>query len=862
MDNPLLIMPDPKIIDRDLGQPDRRQVKFPSLTTQQKRVQPKLESALQQLKEKNIQVASNPDGLVPEKILVIELKKFDQEIKKKLVEIAGFEWMFDYSEDTGEDEDFRIEYPNGDIEEVNSHFYISMANLASLKKLKSLWDTYCKNGGQLSGDVGKFKLLFQYLKDIRFWDTKDRLRNTGLYDDLEFKIENQVPEIIIEIELWPRKTQSLNDEAFIRVKNNVEAFGGEIVSSCLIDSIGYSAVLAKFPTVNVKQFYLANKNDIALLTNDDVMHFNPTSQCAIEVEDVEELEEAEVNAEVSVEQDALVVALLDGYPLQQHTAIKDSLIIDDPDDFAEHYESHHRIHGTSMASIIINGDASDGKLSKIGKVYCRPVMVPQQVPDIDGKRVEIIPEEQLPVDIIHRSVRRMFEGDGKLPPQANTVKIINLSIGDLRKRFEGRISPLAKLIDWLSWKYNVLFVVSAGNYYKKINLELTNKDYQAQNDEEKIAQTVGAIRKSLFEKRLLSPAESINALTVGALHADESGYTLIGDQVEPVKVGEMPSPINATSWGVKKSIKPDVLMPGGRLIYRNKAMTDGSNVELEPILNTAAPFGIKSAMPGTKGSLNAFGYTAGTSNATALATRKAAMVYETLSDLEKVAGNSLNKAHTSTIIKGLMIHGAELQGMDLKHYEEDNVNIRKYHISKYSGHGKLDMDRAHGCYGHQATLIRSGTFQSDKGHVHSIPLPDCLSGTNHLRRLIITLCWLTPINYSSQKYRGVKLWFAPDNKPSSEGNPLKVKDRELNHSQVRNGTVQHEILVGDKGMAYAKDKELSIKVNCMNDGLDMDGSFEIPYTLIVTVETPTANLPIYEEVQAKLKLMEKAKVKV
>lgn len=863
MENPLLIMPPPTESEKDSLPPYHpAPVNRPPFDIQVDKVSPKIEEVLEQLQNKVLRIDSNPDGLIPEKILVLELKKFDLEIKKKLIEIIGFEWVFDFEEKHQEsDEFYTVCKKTGERKAIDSHFYLSMANSQCLTKLKSIWDEYCENKGRVRHGYGKFKTLFEYLKDIRFWSTEDRLRNTGLYDDLIFKMENGVPEIAVEVELWHRSDEKLNNAAIERLKKNIEEFGGSVVSLFSLDAISYTALLAVFPTDCVQLFYTENLQDIDILTNDDVMFFNASSQCAVEVDELETLEESELkDSEVTLEQERPCIGLLDGYPLQGHEAIKDQLIIDDPDGFEEFYQSHQRIHGTSMASIIINGDANNiGK--KIGKIYCRPIMIPDSSPSIDGLHYEVVPKHLLPVDIIHRAVKRMFEGDGELPAQADNVKVINLSIGDFRKRFEGRLSPLAKLIDWLSWKYNVLFIVSAGNYCMNIDLGMSNSEYQAMNAEEKVKETVKNIKRNIYEKRLLSPAEAINALTVGALHDDDSNYVPAGDQVDPVKVGEMPSPINTTSWGVKRSIKPDILMPGGRQIYRNRAITDSMNVELEPILFPSAPFGVKSAMPGKQGTLNTYGYTVGTSNAAALATRKAGMIYETIQDLKLVAGNHINDQHTSTVIKGLMVHSAETDELDLELYKDNNKNLLKYNITKFSGYGKLNNDRAHRCYNNQATMIRSGSFVKEEGHRHSLPLPECLSGTNHLRKLIITLSWLTPSNYSSQCYRGVKLWFRADKDTSSDNNPLQVEARELDHRQVRNGTVQHEVFVGDKGMIFAEDKELIIKVNAKGDGLKLDGSFEVPYTLIVTIETPDNQLPIYEEVKEKLRIKELEKVR-
>ena len=57
----------------------------------------------------------------------------------------------------------------------------------------------------------------------------------------------------------------------------------------------------------------------------------------------------------------------------------------------------------------------------------------------------------------------LVKGDGDGVGVAPTVFIVNLSIGDQRRPFANLISPLARLLDYLAARHNILFLVSAGN---------------------------------------------------------------------------------------------------------------------------------------------------------------------------------------------------------------------------------------------------------------------------------------------------------------------------------------------------------------------------------------------------------------
>jgi hypothetical protein len=161
----------------------------------------------------------------------------------------------------------------------------------------------------------------------------------------------------------------------------------------------------------------------------------------------------------------------DGLPLQSHRALAGRLSVDDPDDFGADYEAQFRLHGTAMASLIIWGDLHSPGEPIPQPLYVRPIMQPFSQPGWDGlPPEERVREGLLIVDLIHRAVRRMFEGDGGEPATAPDVAVINLSIGIADRPFDGTMSPLARLLDWLSWKYSVLFLVSAGNHGRPIAL--------------------------------------------------------------------------------------------------------------------------------------------------------------------------------------------------------------------------------------------------------------------------------------------------------------------------------------------------------------------------------------------------------
>lgn len=264
-----------------------------------------------------------------------------------------------------------------------------------------------------------------------------------------------------------------------------------------------------------------------------------------------------------------IIAMFDGAPQANHPLLKGMLTVDDPDGFESFYEVRERVHGTSMASLILRGQDMSTIEEKIRKVYVRPIMKPETW---NNKVMEYIPDDFLLVDKIHEAVRRLFEPEaGQV---ASNVRIINLSIGIRYREFYNIISPLARLLDWLSYKYRVLFIVSAGNHPDEIETGIDFNNFKNLSDEEKDSIIIKFIDQDIRNKRLLSPAESMNALTVGAIFADNNDENPIGSLAKLCS-DNIPAVYSSFGSGINNAIKPDIFFPGGRNFVHEDYMHRG-----------------------------------------------------------------------------------------------------------------------------------------------------------------------------------------------------------------------------------------------------------------------------------------------
>lgn len=494
-----------------------------------------------------------------------------------------------------------------------------------------------------------------------------------------------------------------------------------------------------------------------------------------------------------------------------------------------------------MASLIIHGDLSTSGAALRRPVYVRPILQPHEMFD----RTEVVPSDELLVDLIHRAFRRMFEGDGALPAAAPSVRVVNLSIGDPARIFVRRMSPLARLVDWLAHLYNLVVVVSAGNH----GTESPAIPVSALSDPaETAAATTRAMQESSRHRRLLSPAEAINAVTVGALHEDGTDIDLPDSIVDLLPAGT-PATYSASGFGFRRSVKPDALLPGGRQVFL--APLDGSTdmAELVPATTLATGPGLAVAVPGNNGELDAINFCCGTSNAAALATRSISNIFDVLESLT-APDNEFpfpDAQYNPVLAKTLLVHAAgwhELRGEMARMLGVSGQEIRR-ELTRFMGYGPVHGDRLASADSTRVLLLGAGSITKDKRQTFRLPLPGVLSATTEWRRLTVTMSWLSPVNVRSQKYRMARLSFRD---PRDQ---LGIAPTEAEHNAVLKGTVQHQVFEGRAAVAFVEGASLNIDVDCRVDA----GSLPAPvrYAIAASLEIASSvQVDVHNQVRQQL----------
>ncbi|ATG75730.1 exopolyphosphatase [Zobellella denitrificans] len=859
---PLLVFPEKRVLPPEKGKgfPSGKQ-KIPGHGTQVARIDKQIEQLEQDFAKYQASLTGALAGLDPEMVLVIEIVGRLDDFKQA-VEAAGLEWLgeTELDEVDAEDDDFYELDAAGQRtgKSLSGRVFLAMSSMAGLQEILALW-TQWKVAGTVPHGKKKWEIVFSQLNVLRRWGIEETLVETGMIDRWNDLLDPIQPDekITFQIELFYRKRQETRQQNEALIGSLLESLGGKMLSRFLdIPQIAFHAVKAELPAQAIQtlltQVGTEGKDiDIELFKFSGIMYFRPTGQSLAASEEGEG--EPGVFPQ-SLSDLAPIAALLDGAPLQQHEALKDRVLIDDAFGLEAAYQPGERKHGTAMASLILHGDRSNPESEALRrKLYCIPVMQPDhQTRDHD----EHMPDDVFFEDRIHIAVRRMFEGFDDVPPQAPTIKVINLSIGDTAREFIHTPSPWARLLDWLSYRYRVLFCVSAGNYSEDIDLGLNQQQFDALSDDDRIDALIKGISQTLSSRRLLSPAEAINAITVGAAHTDDSGeaYPRHGQRVDILPSQVLFSPASRLGFGFRRAIKPDILMPGGRQLY-NAPIQNGSSTY--KINSSVAKPGQKVALDSKEqGLLSHEAFWRGTSNATALATRSAIRLYDMLDRLRAEEGENIPEELMSVLVKALLVHGAKQDNDGKRHLEQalkDSRNSRQFKqvIARYLGYGAVDIERVLSCTAQRATVLGCGEIRENEVHEYTFPIPLGFSSQKSWRRLVVTLAWLTPINTDHRNLREAKLFLEPGGSNWSN-QVLKLERQDGDHNQVTRGTVQHEVLEGKSQIQAFEDGEnLRIRVTCKNDATARLDAI-IPYGLAVTLEAKE-DIPIYQQVRARIK---------
>lgn len=837
---PLLRLEPSAPVDRSPGSPRNPGRPKPfSVASQRASFDPqfrRLETALNR-DPTGLTLRADPSALAPERLLVFELRGAITTFANAIRKVPGLE-LIDEEELESDDQD------------KSPEAYLLVPDAEALSNILSLWRRWIAGQGLGTGFT-PWRDVFATLRDLRVWGPQDRVQE-GDREILADEIYDltDTDEVALEIELVFRASEAIALTAEQDVAASISSAGGSIVSRCRIADIAYHALLAKLPVVAVRSIIDRLPEGISGL--DPVMHIRPQSiATSIDVNEASLVAESAPSAPT---EKPPIVALLDGVPVSAHPLLRGRLDVDDLFGLEPNALVAERTHGTAMASLILHGDRNLTEPVIGRRIHCLPVL---------GSSDQF-PPDRLIVDLIYQAVFAMREGEDATAPN---VIIVNLSLGNARKPFHGKQSPWARLLDRLSYRYGILFVVSAGNYISPFEIAsiATLRDFENASPADRAEQTLGALSRLITSRRLLSPSETVNGVTVGAANIDavqEAERRGARGRVDPFFPLQMANPSSALGPGFANSVKPDILMPGSR--EHLSMVSSGTTLTVKPS-GAGRPHGLKVAAPPREGGTSWEHYTGGTSAAAALTSRLAHRIHDALEDVYGEAFLVLPHHQRAALIKALLVHtaiwpadSASLIKQVLGPPENRQSVRQKDNIRRFLGYGLVDADAAIYCAEDRATFWAVGTLGQEKKCTIEVPLPACLSGQARLHSLHTTLAWFTPVLPGRQSYRSVKLsLMVPDD---LSGFRADVSKTQPDANQSSRGTVFSRRWEGQRAPTVGPNGALQVSIQREPDrGAKADEN--VPFGLAVSIAMPGV-VQLYDQARARVGLQVRPPVRL
>ncbi|WP_231729103.1 MULTISPECIES: S8 family peptidase [unclassified Sphingopyxis] len=766
-----------------------------------------------------LELRADATALAPERLLVFEVRGAIGPFANAVRSIAGLE-LIDEEEMQGDDDD---KAPVA---------YLMVPDLAALRNIESLWRRW--QAGRLERGETPWANVFERLRDLRPWGPADRVNDHEagvLALEVEGRPDNDP--VRLEIELVFRSNQPAADENAANVIAAIAARGGKLISSARIPDIAYHSLLADLPVWAVQQIIQRAEEGIAGL--ESVMYIRP--QAVATSLDVDDPQDGDAPEAAPALLGAPILALFDGVPVANHRLLANHIRIDDPFDLVPGALVANRTHGTAMASLIVHGDRNRHEMPLPRQIHVLPVM----------GNCDAFPDDRLVIDLIYLAVLRLRE---TMPD----VLIVNLSLGNAHRPFHGQLSAWARLIDRLSHRFGLLFIVSAGNQTAPFGVSAfpTSIAFEGANALERAAATKVAINNIAGNRRLLSPAETLNGVTVGACNedavtAEERGLARM--LIDPYPEYRTSNPSSALGPGFANAVKPDILMPGAR--EHLQVVRTHDHIDVRPNRPTRHA-GLRVAAPPANGRENIDGYTSGTSAAAALASRTCHRIHDALEAEYGDEFLGLPPISRAVILKALLVHPAEwpvdiasLIKQTIGPAGQGQASRQKDSIRRFLGFGYVEADDAVACAADRATFFATGQLLRDRTVTVEVPVPLAMGGRARPHSLSATLAWFSPVSPGRKSYRSCRLKIL---EPEAQGFAIRAHASQPDGNQTNRGTIFTRSWSGDRAPAVTP--QMTIPLHVQRDP-DQAAVIDEPvvFGLAVTMTMPGV-VEIYDQVRA------------
>ena len=769
-----------------------------------------------------VQISNSIHAADPQLVLVFEA--LDEQIDLSAVATnLGIEILIEAESAIAPTDEFELVSEEPRNPYIGSCLHAVCANQTAFDNLLSLWRMWRVTEGLPYG-YSKLRDLFAHLKDLRPWGPQDRLRAIDWDEYFAGHIDDRPQSI--EIELWYRRSDQKRRQSQQEVIALVEQAGGRVTASAIIDQIGYHGLKCTVPNQVLRDLASGNHDAVRVVRSANVMYLRVSGQALPVVSPPTETQ-GQIDSDLPTGDP--VLCMLDGVPAANHPLLRGRVEVYDPDDLLEKATVDELRHGTWMSSVAVWGDRGLDEAPAARPVLVRPILTPA---DDTENRIEELPAEELVPDLMWRAFRELFDGTDAQPAAGEAIAIVNISVGDPASPFETILSSWARIIDWLSYQYGVLIIVSAGNHQSLVLSPASSTEIAGLQGDDRRRATLDAIARQQHKRRLLAPAESVNAISVGAIHGDASTVDPQGYAVDPTDGLPAISPISPTGSGYRRSVKPDLAANGGRVFFRD-GITAQETISFAGI--SALGPGIRVATPSQFQET----HISGTSPAAALVARRAARLHDVVSDI--TAGLPITTRQRASAIKALLVHGAASPD----HSEHDPIPGENAF-----GNGAATRDYADGCASNEAVVLFIGSIGANEEQELLFPLPDGLN-VRETKRIEATLAWLTPVNWRHRQYRKAALSFVkPEGAIPRLGTPTGLSSDATTRGAT---TLQRQSWELQSTFASGQGSNMKVRVKCYEQAGGLLGErvdFAVALSLWVA---PALNVDVYSQVRAQVR---------
>lgn len=367
-----------------------------------------------------------------------------------------------------------------------------------------------------------------------------------------------------------------------------------------------------------------------------------------------------------------------------------------------------RQHGTSVAGLAMYGSLAEQLAS--GQLVARFRLASAKVVNAAGQ----FDDNQTVPAVIDEAIRRLHAEFG--------CRIINISLGDVRRLVGGRPSSWAMLLDQLASELDIVITVSAGNI-PPISARLA-------------ADGLAIYPSYMLEdgNRLYEPGSAVNALVVSSL-AGSTG--LAPDDADfadiiPLTEANDPSPFSRCGYGYQNCIKPDIAEYGGTAIWQGYSSTLTANRDSCGVLTLHENY-----------TQRLFAYRHGTSFAAPVAAFKAAAIFEAFPNA------------SANLVRALL-------GLSAEHPDRlvlTAAQTGKRSEFRYAGYGVAKLSNALESDDERPVMFVEDSLSIDRFAVYEVPIPPEFQTTKGRRRIRVSLAFDPPVRNSRKGYVGVKMGY-------------------------------------------------------------------------------------------------------